>query len=77
LLNLPIVYFPRWELILDGHEKDYKIDPKLGLIQLELEQGVHNYELKFRNTPLRTFANLLSLLSLGAFIILTIREKKS
>jgi len=77
LLNLPIVYFPRWELILVGHEKDYKIDPKLGLIQLELEQGVHNYELKFRNTPLRTFANLLSLLSLGAFIILTIREKKS
>lgn len=76
-VNLPIVYFPKWELILDGNNTDYKIDPNLSLIQLELKEGEHNYELKFKNTSLRTFANLLSLLSLGSFIILIIREKKS
>lgn len=77
LVNLPIVYFPNWELLIDGKKSDYKIDPDLGLIQLEVGQGEHNYELAFKNTPLRTFANLLSLLSLGSFIILIIREKKS
>ncbi|MDD3999135.1 MAG: hypothetical protein PHR98_03500, partial [Candidatus Shapirobacteria bacterium] len=76
-VNLPIVYFPNWKLVIDGKRTDYKIDPTLGLIQLEVDKGEHNYELKFTNTPLRTFANLLSLLSLGSFIILIIREKKS
>ncbi|MFA5025928.1 MAG: hypothetical protein WC503_05470, partial [Candidatus Shapirobacteria bacterium] len=75
LVNLPIVYFPNWNLIMDGKKSDYKIDEQFGLIQLQLSQGQHHYELSFKNTPLRTFANLFSLLTLGSFIILIIREK--
>ncbi len=77
IVNLPIVYFPNWQLIIDGKKSDYKIDPNLGLIQLELEQGEHGYELFFKDTPIRTFANLFSLVVLGSFIILIIREKHS
>lgn len=77
LVNLPIVYFPNWELVIDEKKSDYKIDPNLGLIQIELDQGEHSYELSFKNTPLRTFSNLFSLLALGSFIILIIREKHS
>jgi hypothetical protein len=77
LVNLPIVYFPNWNLILDGKKTNYKIDGDLGLIQLKLTQGQHHYELSFSNTPLRTFANLFSLFALGSFIILIIREKRS
>jgi len=77
IVNLPIVYFPNWNLVIDGKKSDYKIDPNLGLIQLELDQGEHSYELAFKNTTIRTFANLFSLLALGSFIILIIREKRS
>lgn len=77
VINLPIVYFPNWDLVIDDKKSDYKIDSNLGLIQLELNQGEHNYQLSFKNTPIRTFANILSLLALGSFIILTIREKRS
>lgn len=76
LVNLPIVYFPNWSLVMDGNKTNYKIDKELGLIQLELTQGQHHYELSFKNTPIRTFANLFSLFALGSFIILIIREKR-
>lgn len=76
VVNFPVVYFPNWELVVDGQKTDFKIEPELGLIQTDLNQGNHQISLKFKDTPLRTFANLFSLISLGAFIILIIREKR-
>lgn len=77
IINFPIAYFPNWELTIDGQKSNYIIEPNLGLIQLELGQGNHQISLDFKNTPIRTFANLFSLFALGSFIILTIREKHS
>lgn len=76
-LNLPIVYFPNWELVVDDKIVDFKIEPNLGLIQTSLSQGEHHLKLQFYNTPLRTIANLFSLFAFGSFIILIIREKRS
>lgn len=76
-INLPIVYFPEWKLWLDSQPSSYEIDPNLGLIQLSLPSGLHHYELKFTNTPLRIFANIVSLTALLSLIILIIREKHS
>jgi hypothetical protein len=77
IINLPIVYFPNWTLILDGQKHDFQIEPNLGLIQFELNSGEHHLQLYFENTPLRSFANLFSLFAFGSFIILIIREKRS
>jgi len=77
LINLPIVYFPNWQLLIDGQKTDYVIEANLGLIQIELPKGEHHFELFFQNTPTRNIANALSLLSLTSFIILIIREKRS
>ncbi|MFA6007180.1 MAG: hypothetical protein WC784_00855 [Candidatus Shapirobacteria bacterium] len=76
-LNLPVVYFPNWELFVDNQKTTYQIEPKLGLIQISLAQGQHQILLNFVNTPLRTIANSLSLLTLLSFIIFIIREKRS
>jgi len=76
-INLPIVYFPEWKLWLDSQPSSYKLDPNLGLIQLNLPSGLHHYELKFTNTPLRIFANIISSTALLGLIILIIREKHS
>ncbi|HBP51235.1 TPA: hypothetical protein DD455_02805 [Candidatus Shapirobacteria bacterium] len=77
IFNLPIVYFPEWELVVDGIKSDYTIEPDLGLIQIKLNQGEHHLQLSFVETPLRTFSNLFSLFALASFIILIIREKRS
>ncbi len=74
-IKLPIVYFPNWELYLDNQKIDYQIDPDLGLIQFEVDQGSHHYELFFKNTKIRLVANLISLISLSLVIVLGIKSK--
>lgn len=75
IIKLPIVYFPNWELYLDNQKINYQIDSDLGLIQFEVNQGTHHYELFFKNTNVRIVANFISLISLISIIILSIKPK--
>ena len=63
-IELPIYYFPNWELEADGKglELDYQND--LGLISISLEPGEHQIEANLNNTPIRTAGNLVSIISL-------------
>ncbi|MBI2465036.1 hypothetical protein HYV64_02735 [Candidatus Shapirobacteria bacterium] len=76
-INLPIVYFPTWQLTVNGYPSEYQVNPSTGQMQLTLPQGSHQYKLEFLNTPIRTFANVLSLIGLLLFIIKLYREAKS
>ena len=75
IIKLPIVYFPNWELSLDGQKIDYQIDQNLGLIQFEVNQGSHHYELFFKDTKIRIIANLISLISFSLIIVFGIKSK--
>jgi len=75
-VNLPVAYFPKMELRLDGQKSTYRIDPILGLVQFDLPSGLHHYYIRFSDTPIRLFANLISVLALLAFIIKIIRDQK-
>lgn len=75
IIKLPIVYFPNWELYIDNQKTDYQIDSDLGLIQFEVNQGSHHYELFLKNTPIRTIGNSISLISLVLVIIMGIKSK--
>lgn len=72
---LPLVYFPNWQLYIDCQKSDFKIDPELGLIKFNLTSGNHSIVLKFKNTPIRTIANSISLISLGLVIFLGKKSK--
>jgi hypothetical protein len=76
-INLPITYFPNWVLTIDGHNSNYTVDKKYGQIQLFFPAGTHSYQLTFANTPIRTLANILSLIGLLIYIIKVYREAKS
>lgn len=55
--------FPNFQ-ILDNNEKiDYKIEPELGRIVLNLSSGEHQIYIKFINTPIRTISNIISLIA--------------
>jgi hypothetical protein len=77
VIDLPMVYFPNWQLFLNGQKTSFNIEPKLGLIQLDLPTGNYNFSLKLFNTPIRTISNYISLIALVLFIIKLIREKHS
>jgi hypothetical protein len=75
--NLPIVYFPNWIVYLDNNKTDLNLDPDLGLIQLNVNKGQHHLVAYFKNTPIRTLSDYISLITLTCLIILLIHEKRS
>jgi hypothetical protein len=75
IIDLPMVYFPNWQLFINGQKANFKIEPNLGLIQLNLPAGKYEFYLKLFNTPIRTAGNYISLIALSLFIIKLIREK--
>lgn len=66
------LYFPGWK-IYDNEKLVTEVefqDPKnRGLITFYLEEGLHNIIIKFEDTKLRKFANLVSLISLSGLLL--------
>lgn len=77
ILKINNYYYPGWQAKIDNKNTNIFPVDDIGRIGINIPEGQHQVIISFKNTPLRSFANLLSLLSLGSFIILIIREKKS
>ena len=76
-VTLPITYFPDWQLVINGQPASYTIDPRYGQLVLRLNHGTNVFQLSFVNTPIRTLANLLSLLGVSLYIIKLYREHQT
>ena len=71
-----IFNFPGWHVIIDNKEVLINADNKLKLITFSVPRGNHLVSIEFRNTPVRTLANITSLISiLSMFILITRRWK--
>jgi hypothetical protein len=76
-LKINITYFPGWELFINN-TKINRIENSI-LSAIPLEKGTYAIDLKFNNTPLRLFANLVSLVSVlifGTIILFKFRHEK-
>ena len=71
-LTLHRFYFPGWQALVDGQAAPVYPTGELGLVTVDVPAGDHIVELRFGDTPLRRFANGLSLLSLGIWLALAI-----
>ena len=71
-LTLHRFYFPGWQGLVDGQAAPVYPSGELGLVTVDVPAGDHIVELRFGDTPLRRFANGLSLLSLGIWLALAI-----
>lgn len=79
VVQIPIYFFPGWKVYVDGEETDFVYDNPLGLITVSLSEGEHSVLVRLTNTPVRTAANLVSLIAWGVFFVLfvkTLRAKK-
>ncbi len=63
-------FFPGWQATLDGAPLALAPSEPEGLITAVLPPGEHSFELTFNSTPLRTIANLISVVSLVGLVIL-------
>jgi len=74
-IEIPVFYFPNWEVTIDGMKTKVTYDNILGRISVKVPTGQHKIVGNFKNTPLRTFANILSIFSLMGLLIWTKYKK--
>jgi len=67
------IYYPGWIAKVNGREIEIDYGNRRGVIDLKLPSGANRVELKFTETPLRLFSDLISLLS---FLILLLWARK-
>ncbi len=71
ILRINTFYFPGWTAYVDGKKEEVRVDSE-GLMELDIEKGVHEIKVEFENTWVRTIATLISIISLAFLIILII-----
>lgn len=72
--TLASLYFPNFQLLDNQQPLNFDIEPLLGRITINLQPGTHQIYLKLTNTPIRFFANYLSLLA-WIFVIVYFLQK--
>ncbi len=63
VVQFPVSFFPGWHAFIDGQEVSTNPQGKFKQITLSIPDGYHKVSLKFVNTPVRTLANAVSILS--------------
>lgn len=70
------VYFPGWIVKVDGKETPMSYNNDNGLIRFLINPGNHNVNIFFEETPLRMVSDLISLVSLIAFFVFIIKDRR-
>ncbi|MCL4459610.1 MAG: 6-pyruvoyl-tetrahydropterin synthase-related protein [Chloroflexi bacterium] len=65
-----IFYFPGWQAYVDDHPVPIKAYEPYGFITFDVPKGEHLVTLQFEDTPMRRLADLVSLLTIPATILL-------
>lgn len=70
IVELPIAYFPGWQVKANNQIIHQSLPSKMGLIRFELPKGSYQIEARFQDTPIRTAGNIITLFSLLSVFIL-------
>lgn len=75
VIEVPVFDFPKWQVLVNGKSYSYSNKNYLGRISILLSIG--NYEIngRFQNTPIRTLANSMSMVSLIVIFYIAIYGK--
>lgn len=67
-LRVGIFYFPGWRAFIDGVEANLYVpkSEEWGRMYVDLPAGIHNLRFEFINTPIRTYADIISIISWSA-----------
>jgi hypothetical protein len=68
-------FFPGWRAWVDGKPAAIKVSEPFGDISIPIAQGSHLVVIKFTESPIRLFSDLISLVSLTFLLILILFNK--
>lgn len=69
-----ITYFPGWQAKIDGENS--LLDSRNGRITFFLPEGTHLVEFNFKDTPIRTLSNAISIFTLFLVVYIIIYKRK-
>lgn len=72
-VRVNIFNFPGWELSIDGAKSQINDINNLKLITFNIPEGLHQVTLQFKDTKARTIGNIISLLSILALVLYTLK----
>lgn len=61
IVEIPVFYFPNWEVYINGRVVPFSYENILGRISLSLDEGTYKMYGKFNNTPIRVIGNALTI----------------
>ncbi len=68
-----VYYFPGWQVLVDGARVTPSPSDPDGLLTFPVPAGRHAVTVRFRETPLRVAADVLSLITLAVFLAVVLR----
>ena len=69
-LSINSHYFPGWTVALDGRDVRITVTPDFGFMEIDVPPGMHRVEAQFGNTPIRTAANTITVVTAVTIILL-------
>lgn len=76
-IRINTIYYPGWKAIVDSHKKTIFYDNSGGFMEIEVPRQSKNVKLILTETPLRAFADVLSLFTVILIVIYSIYNIKS
>lgn len=79
-IQINMIYFPGWQAKVDGKITPLSYDNEEGVIRMKIFSGKHQVVVEFKETPLRLFADAVSLVSLtitGGILIKNRRKNEA
>lgn len=76
LLRFHTIYYPGWGVLVDGRPVPVMYDNPHGFMEVAVASGRHKIEAEFRETVPRFAADLISLVSMLLWIVVSVREVK-
>jgi hypothetical protein len=70
VLQAALLYFPGWTVSIDGAKTAIEIASGSGRVQFHVPSGMHHISIEFRRTTIRFVAELISLVTLAAVIVI-------
>ena len=75
-IEVPVFDFPNWTVFVDGHKIPHTNKNVLGRIGFTLPVGEYAVRGKLLNTPIRTFGNSLTIVSLLSLLLIYAKGRK-
>jgi hypothetical protein len=74
-VEIPIIEYPNWKVFVNGKEYPHSDENHWGRLRIDLPPGIYEVSGKLYNTPIRTLANLMTLVSFGLLIMIITWKK--